>query len=231
MKQLIFTVIIFLSGISISFSQDYGISEMMDLYRTNKVQSGEFKMILTENDIEGSPYLNDEFINGTIFTKSKYQFVNVPLRYNIYNDQIEFKTPTNEIQALGTPEIVEKVEFGDYKMVYIPYSNARKIRHGFFTVEEEGSASLYSRLEILYRKAEEPAAYKEAKPAQFVKNSDSYYIRVGLEHAKKVESKKELLAIFPGHKDKITTFIKKNKVKTNKPEKLKELVRYYNTLH
>ncbi len=230
MKRHIITVIIFLSGISFSFSQEYEIRVAMDLYRINKVMTGEWNITLTENDIKGSPYLNDEFINGTIFTKSKYQFVNVPLRYNIYNDQIEFKTPTNEIQALGTPEIVETVEFGDYKMVYIPYSNARKIRHGFFTVEEEGNVSLYSRLEILYREAEEPGAYKDAKPAKFVKKSDSYYIRVGMEQAKKVDSKKELLAVFPDHKDDIAAFIKKNKVKTNKPEKLKELVRYYNSL-
>ena len=230
MKRYIITVIIFLSGISFLFSQEYEIRHAMDLYRTNKIQSSGFKMILTGDDIEGSPYLNDEFINGTIFTTSNYQFVDVPLRYNIYNDQIEFKTPTNEIQALGTPEIVKTVEFGDYKMVYIPYSNARKIRHGFFTVEEKGNVSLYSRLEIIYRKAEEPAAYKEAKPAKFIKKSDSFYIRVGLEQAKKVDSKKELLAAFPDHKDEIAAFIKKNKVKTNKPEKLKELVRYYNSI-
>ena len=230
MKRHIITVIIFLFIISFSFSQEYEIRAAMDLYRTNKVQSGEFKMILTENDIDGSPYLNDEFINGTIFTKSKSQFVNVPLRYNIYNDQIEFKTPTNEIQALGTPEIVETVEFGNYIMVYIPYSNARKIRHGFFKVEEKGNVSLYSRLEIIYKKAEEPSGYKDASSAKFVKKSDSFYIRVGSAEAKKVDSKKELIAIFPDHKDEIAAFIKKNKVKINKPEKLKELILYYNSL-
>lgn len=230
MKRLIITVLIILTANSFSFSQDYQIREAMDLYRANKMHSGEIKNILTENDIKGSPYLNDEFINGTIFTTSKFQFVDVPLRYNIYNDRIEFKTPANEIQALATPEIVETVEFGNYKMVYIPYSNKKKIRYGFFMIEEEGNVSLYSRLEIIFKKAEEPSAYKNAEPAKFVKKSDSYYIRVGMEEAKKVGSKKELIEIFPDHNKKISAFIKKNKVKTNKPEKLKELVRYYNSL-
>ncbi len=230
MKRLIITVLIILTAISFSFSQDYQIREVMDLYRTNKMYSGEIKNILTANDIKGSPYLNDEFINGTIFTTSKFQFVDVPLRYNIYNDRIEFKTPANEIQALATPEIVETVEFGNYKMVYIPYSNTQKIRYGFFMIEKEGNVSLYSRLEIIFKKAEEPGAYKEAEPAKFVKKSHSYYIRVGMEEAKKVGSKKGLIEIFPDHNNKISAFIKKNKVKTNKPEKLKELVRYYNSL-
>ena len=230
MKRLIITVVIILTSITVSFSQEYQIRQAMDLYRINKVQSGEWKGTLSENDIKGSPYLNDEFINGTIFTTSKYQFVDVPLRYNIYNDELEFKTPTNEVQALATPEIVETVEFGDYKMVYIPYSNTKKIRNGFFIVEVEGDATLYSRKEIIFKKAEEPGAYKDAEPAKFVKKLDSYYIRVGLEQAKKVDSKKELLGVFPDHKDEISVFIKKNKVKTSKPEKLKELARYYNSL-
>ena len=230
MKRYFLMVIIFLTTITFSFSQEYQIRAAMDLYRINKVQSGEWKGTLSENDIKGSPYLNDEFINGTIFTTSKYQFVDVPLRYNIYNDELEFKTPTNEVQALATPEIVETVEFGDYKMVYIPYSNTKKIRNGFFMVEVEGDATLYSRKEIIFKKAEEPGAYKDAEPAKFVKKSDSYYIRVGLKEAKKVGSKKEIVEIFPDHNDKISSFIKKKKVKSSKPEKLKELVRYYNSL-
>ncbi len=62
MKRYLITVILLLYTISYSFSQEYQIRQAMDLYRINKVQTGEFKMMLTENDIEGSPYLNDEFI-------------------------------------------------------------------------------------------------------------------------------------------------------------------------
>ena len=230
MKRYLITVIILLITVSFSFSQEYEIRAAMDLYRINKVQSGEWNGLLTENDIEGSPYLNDEFINGTIFTTSKYQFVDVPLRYNIYNDQLEFKTTQNEVQALATPEIVETVEFGDFKMIYIPYSNSKKIKRGFFIVEVEGIASLYSKKVIMFKEAEEPGAYKVAEPAKFVNKSDSYYIRVGSAEAKKVGSKKEVVEIFPDHNNEISIFIKKSKVKTNKPEKLKELVRYYNSL-
>lgn len=231
MKRFAVTVILFLTTISFSFSQDvYQIHEAMDFFRTNQLHNGELKNILTENDIQGSPYLNEEFLNGTIFTTSKLQFVDVLLRYNVYNDEIEFKTPEGETQALATPEIVETIEFGDYKMVYIPFSNVKKIRYGFFKVELEGNASLYLRSEVIFKKAEKPAAYKEAEPAKFINKPNSYYIRVGLEQAKKVGNKKELLDIFPDHQNELTTFIKKNKIKTNKPERLKELVRYYNSL-
>jgi len=231
MRKNIFTLFVFLFIASISYSQElYQIREAMDFFRANKLQSGDWSGFLTESDIEGSPYLNDEFITGNIYTSSKMQFASVPLRFNIYSDQLEFKTPEGAIQAMAAPEIVEKVEFGEYKMVYIPYSNFKKIKNGFFKVVEEGKASLYARCEIVFKKAEEPGAYKEAEPAKFVRNPDSYYIRVGLEQAKKVGNKKDLPEIFSDQRDKIAAFVKKNKIKTNKPEDLIQLVQYYSSL-
>jgi hypothetical protein len=231
MKRYFLVLFFLFITIGFSFAQDvYQIQESMDFFKRNQFQSGEWKNTLTENDIQGSPYLNDEFIQGTIFTTSKTQIINVPLRYNIYNDQLEFKTPNNEIQAMAAPEIIEKVDFGDFTMVYVPYTNVKKIRRGFFKVLQEGNASLYSRSELTFKQATEPAAYKDPEPAKFVNNADSYYIRIGMEQARKVGSKKELITIFPDHLDEITAFIKKNKIKTNNPEKLKKLVNYYNSL-
>ena len=232
MKRYIMSAFFFLIAINFSFSQDmYQIREAMDFFRTNQLHSGEWKNTLTEeNDIKGSPYLNNEFVTGTIYTTTKQKFVDVPLRYNIFNDQMEFKTPENQIMAMAIPEIVETVELGGYKMVYIPYSNAKKIRQGFFRVEVEGDASLYSRSEIVFKKAEKSGAYKEAEPPKFINKPDSYYIRIGMEQAKKVVNKKELLEMFPDHQNEIATFIKKNKIKTGKPESLIKLVQYYNSL-
>jgi hypothetical protein len=169
-------------------------------------------------------------MKGTIFTTSKQQFVDVPLRFNIYNDEIEFKTPENEIFALAAPEIVEMVEFGDCKMVYVPFSNVKKIRYGFFKVEEEGKASLYSKLEMTYKPAVPPAAFKNPVPPKFVHQPDSHYIQIGKEQAEKVRKKKKIVEIFPKHQNEILSFIKTNKIKTNKAEDLIKLVRYYNTL-
>jgi hypothetical protein len=76
----------------------------------------------------------------------------------------------------------------------------------------------------------EPAAYSEAQPAKFTRKPDAYYIRIGMEQAKLVSNKKELLAAFPDHSKEIATFVKKNKVKTTKPERLRKLVQYYNSL-
>lgn len=232
-KRILFFAFILIAQIAVGQGSgiDYQIREALDFYRANKMMSGEWNTTsLTEKNIKGSPYLTDDFIKGKIFTVEKQEYVGIPVRYNIYNDQLEFKNDAGDVQALANPEIVEKVEFGDYKMDYLPYSYSKKIRHGFFIVLAEGKASLYAKKNVDFKEAEKPGAYKEAQPAQFVSNSDDYFIRVGLEEAKLVGNKKDLVDIFPDHKNEIEAFIKKNKTKTNKPESLTELVDYYNSL-
>ena len=231
MKKFFLSISLLLAGTGFVFSQElYQLREAMDLFRSNQLQTGEWKLTLSESEIEGSPYLNHDFIPGTVYTTSKTKFVEIPLRDNIYNDQLEFKNQDDQVLALAAPEIVEKVEFGDYTMLFMPYSNVKKIFRGFFILIEEGTASLYERPEIQYQEPTEPGAYKEAEPAKFLNKPSSYYIRVGLEQAKKADKRNELADIFPDHKNEIEAFVKKQKPRTNKPEDLTELVRYYNSL-
>jgi hypothetical protein len=233
MKNLFPTLFFIFSLIGVSNAQlplGYLLREKMDLYESNRLASGKIKNTLTEKDIEGSPYLNDEFENGSIYTIQKIQYADIPLRYNIFNDDLEFKTPTDEVQALATPEIVEKAFFGNKLMVYSPYLQGNKTKKGFFIILVEGKASLYAKPNVIFKEATEAAAYKEPEPARFVKKSDDYYIRIGTSQAQIIGGKKELIATFPDNQDKIESFISKNKIKINKPESLKELFDYYNSL-
>jgi len=208
----------------------YETQKTLDFYQTNKFITESGKKTLNESNIKGSPYLDDEFNYGSIYTIQKKHFADIPLRYNIYNDDLEFKTPEGAIQALSTPDIVEKAIFGSTQLVYASYVQANKDKKGFFIVLEEGKVSLYSKPGVIFREGTAPGAYKDPEPPKFVKKSDDYYLRVGSEQAQIIGSKKELVEAFPDNQDKIESFMSKKKTKTNKPESLKELVKYYNSL-
>lgn len=231
MKKYFATGIILLLFLNIVTAQiNYTTQKMMDFVNNNKILNGDYKPKLTESDIEGSPYLKDDFIKGSVYTKSKDKYVDIPLRYNIYNDQIEFKVGDNDVRALAAPGTIEKIEFDNYTMVYIPYAVAKKVRKGFFIVLVEGKASLYEKPQVMFKEATKPVAYQEAEPAKFVRNTDEYYIRVGESQAKLADNRKDLLEIFPDKQKQLETFIKKQKVKPSNPESLKKLVQYYNSL-
>jgi len=232
MKRIsFFLLLLFFSTTGLFAQSIYDIRNSIDFYNSYRhiTNDGPSKALL-ENDIEGSPYLNNEFAEGTVYTNQKIQYNEIPLRYNIYNDELEFRTPDGQVLALTTPEIVEKADFGDYSMSYIPYLFGKKMKRGFFTILEEGAVSLYTRHETIFEQAKEAAAYKEPEPAKFVKRPDTYYLRNGQEAAVKIENKNDLIEQFPNHKEEIEAFIKKDKTKLGKPDKLIALVKYYNSL-
>lgn len=143
---------------------------------------------------------------------------------------MEFKTPEGKIKALATPEIVEKAIFGSTQLVYYPYVLKKKVKKGFFIVLEEGKVSLYAKPAVEFQEATTPGAFKDPEPPKFVKKSDEYYLRIGNNPAKIISSKKELMAAFPDNQDQVINYMSKNKIKTHKPETLKKLVGYYNSL-
>lgn len=233
MKTIFLALIFFLCLVNFSFGQislSYDLQETIDFYKTNKFNTESGNKTLTENQIKGSPYLNDEFVNGSIYTIQRKQYADIPLRYNIYNDDLEFKTPEDVVQALATPDIVEKAVFGTTHLVYSPYLQANNNKKGFFIVLEEGKASLYTKPGVQFREGTKPGAYKDPEPPKFVKKSDEFYLRIGSGQAKIIGNKKELATAFPDNQEKIESFMSKNKTKTNKPESLKQLVKYYNSL-
>ncbi|HPF51856.1 MAG TPA: hypothetical protein PK335_09800 [Draconibacterium sp.] len=229
-KFVIFLVLVLSSALFAKAQVDYTLRNAYEFYRSNRVATGEYRNVLTEKDIQGSPYLNDEFIKGSIYTLSKTQYADIPLRYNIYNDEIEFETEDKKVAALDAPEVVEKVTFGNYTMEYIPFEVAKKVKKGFFEILLKGKASLYARPDVEFHQAKAPQPYKDAEPAKFIRKADNYYLRFGMEPAVSCGNKKELVESFPEHKNEMEAFIKKNKINVKKEDELKKLVEYYNSL-
>jgi hypothetical protein len=207
----------------------YEIKQAIDFFNSNKMQRGEAGLKAGLENVEGSPYLNDDFIKGSVFTKSKTEFVGIPLRFNVFNDEIEFKTDDGAVMALAGPETIEKIEFGDFKIVYLPYREANRIKKGFFIVIEEGKASLFARPMVSFQEAKAPGAYQNAEPAKFIRGSDEYYIMMERQPAQLIQKKQDMTDAFAGHIKELESFIKENKIRPNKPENLRELVKYYNS--
>lgn len=208
----------------------YNTKQAFDFFLTNKSGTELLDASLVSEKIEGSPYLNDEFIEGNVYTTSKTRFVDVPLRYNIYNDQVEFRNADDQVLAIATPEIIELVEFGEFRMEYIPFLNGKKILNGYFLVLEKGEASLYVKSNVILEQAKQAVAYQDAQPASFIRRSDEFYIKIGKEAAKPASKKKDLQEIFTDMDSSISAYLKNNKVRPDNLESLKELVIHYNSL-
>ena len=183
-----------------------------------------------ESNMIGSPYLQDTFQKGVILMRNNIQYSGIPLRYNIYLDEVEFRVEDGQIWALSNPEKVQLIEMPDTKLVYQPYLLLKQIKMGFFFPLVEGKIKLYRKPKMMVEKAQKTGLYRYEKPAKFMKKPDEFYIKEKTKAAELITSKKKLLELFPDKQKELSDFIKKNKVKTNDVESLIQLVEYYNEI-
>lgn len=179
-------------------------------------------------DVNGSPYLEKEYQLGTVLTSDDLLFKNVLLRYNCYQDILEFKQ--NEISYDLMPRsLVKKAEFGGKIFIYKNIESNGDSK-SYFEALSEGKASLFVRYVVKFYEAEPLKGYANPVPARFDDVSKTYYISFGDSPVKMITNNKKLLEIFPDKKDEMDLFIKKQKLSAKKADDLKKIIAYYNSL-
>jgi len=180
-------------------------------------------------DYTGTPYSNDAFIPGEVQVNNDV-FSDVPLRYDISNDLIEFKKD-EMIYIIDPSEQIIRVEFGDYKFVVRQYVFKGQSVWGYLNELSSGEASLFARKMVSYREAKLPQALQsESTPAKFQPLPNFYYYQISDSELVKIESLKNMIGGFPDRQDQLTSYSKKEKISHRKSEHLIKLIEYYNSL-
>jgi hypothetical protein len=188
------------------------------------------RMFDEKNEIQGSPYESNEFVPGEIITISKLHYTEIPLRFNIFNNQVEFKNPDGNILSIGFPEMIDSVLIGKDLYIYYPIKTLPKMQYSYLKVLTDKSPTLLQKLNVFLKEAEPAGAYKEAVLAKFERRPDDFYLVTFPGEAKKIDNKKDILENLSGKSSEIEEFIKKNKTKFNKAEDLVQLMEYYYSL-
>ncbi|HNU78940.1 MAG: hypothetical protein WBK43_04645 [Prolixibacteraceae bacterium] len=182
------------------------------------------------SEVGGSPYDRVEFIPGEIVTTSRQRYTGIPLRLNIYSNQIEFRNEEGHNFNIGLPDLIEYAMIGEEKYVYCPYAFANRIEKGYFRVLSEGKALLLQKKNVLLKPAEPAGAYRDAVPAHFARTEDDFYLRILPGEAKRLKNRKNLAEILGDYPSEIEDFIKRNKIRFSKAEDLVLLMEYYDAL-
>lgn len=183
----------------------------------------------TEKDeVEGSPYLNDAFIKGTVYSFNGV--FDYPMRYNIFEDYIEFQR-NNQTFILDPEPRVKKVNLDNEVFVVLKFEYKGKYRHGFLEVLDSGKVSLLAKKTILFREWQEAKALGNGPtPAKFTRTDDVYYYKIGEGEVVKIDNLKKMIEGFPDKKNELSQFAKSEKINTKDEEDLKKLIKYYNSL-
>lgn len=227
MKRLLFSVFVlsYLAPISLKAQDTYvasDISNLVDQLNWNKT------IDTSSPDIQGSPYLNDEFEAGIVYYEGKFKISDLPLRYNLHNDEIEYKEK-NAILAFADPNSIDKVIIGSDVFIYIP-TGKKGVVSGFVKMWNKNYPSVLTKMKVDFLEKEEAKPYVEPKPDRFERGHDKHYLMISQDEIVKIASVKKMIKTLGKHQSELSAYAKKEKISSGDPEELAELLEYYSKL-
>lgn len=180
-------------------------------------------------NIEGSPYFNPKFTLGKITYRKGKPLESVPLRYNVYEDVIEYYLNRHTMQLLAFPE-VEQVYMGDTLLVFGQHQHKRDLVTGYYFLLEAGPISLLEKPRIFLLEPQAAKPMQAAKPSRFSPQEPLYCLELPDGHIEEFSSLKQLKQLLKAYEPELSSFIKEQKISPRNPEELKELIRYINSL-
>lgn len=224
MFRLLSLIILLFAACQISSAQDYmggGIDKYMDYARIDK----SMMKPATYNEVQGSPFLYKDFTSGDLKLNNGTTYKG-SLRYDIYADQIEFRTTDGEIYAVKNPESIQLAILDDKKFNYFEPGEFNNVK-GYYEVLVIGNYSLYEKYQVVLKDPEAARPYVEAKPAKFIPQDSKFLIMDPDGKFTEINNKKDLL-LKSGDQNKIDEFLKEYKIKPSKKEDLIRFVEFLN---
>jgi len=184
-------------------------------------------------EIEGSPYLSDEWINGLVKFGDGRTYKDIPLKYNQANDVLYFQNDKKE-----TLTFVKQV--ADFIITYSS-DNEDHVKHfksgfadisgyttqNFFEVLVEGTAQL---LKKNHKHIVSESGMALGTTTQKYADSESYYLVIADKAYTLKRDKKAILAILANKQAELEQFIKTNKLNLKEDRDLAKLIAYYNSI-
>lgn len=182
------------------------------------------------DNVAGSPYQYEEFKKGDLYYDGKHKVEQIPLRLNIYNDQLEYKAKEG-IMAFGNPHRIDSVVIEGEVLIFFRTSRENKIS-GFVKLLNPEKPSLLSKMKVEFFKREDkkPFDLDEPKPDRLERLDDIYYLWKSDRDIQRVNSVKKLIKLLGKHNSELTAYAKEMRVSLDDPEGLVKLINYYHEL-
>ncbi len=229
-KSIEKTVAQFILGISFVLIAGSTFGQGMFNYKSysdfliNQERSLLERSILEVSKIEGSPYLDEKFVRGNVTTLDSIQYRNVPLRYNIYNDEIEFMVDEEKYLAISEPTLMANISIKDAVFIYLKKDH----KYGYYQLLEDGKIKLLLRYNVRFRQANYSNGINQARPPKFNRGVNTHYIQLGYNEPQLIRKKKDIDRVFGKDSDAIKALIKKEHIDIHNENDLHKLVKMLN---
>ncbi|MFP4366855.1 MAG: hypothetical protein ACLFQA_07150 [Bacteroidales bacterium] len=186
----------------------------------------------TYKRIAGSPFLNDDFIEGSLITKDSILYPDIPLRYDIYRDEMEFMVEGESVpRVIATPQNFLFFRLDEKTFVHIAFLDGNTPKRGYFELLNRGECQVLMRRRTDYAEPEGARGFDPAKPARFVQKRNSYFMRFNNQVPEEIRlRRRNILSSFDEKKDEISGFVNENNLSYRSLDDLIKMADYYNQL-
>lgn len=122
--------------------------------------------------IDGSPFLNEKFKEGEVIINDSLMVLNVPMRYNMHTDRIEFIGQNGLVLEMNTQGNRFEFNFDDRRFTTANYFIRGVANQGILEMLIDGEVQLYKKRDVEFREAEKARGYQDPKPDRFVARDD-----------------------------------------------------------
>lgn len=230
---LTFAFVFFYNGIQAQQTPHQAYVEYLQQYKFDKTTRYEDINLETLN-YTGSPYVNDSFLAGEIYHNNRLIADNVPLRYNAFVDEMEFKssfeTPNSDASALmKSPEV--DVRIGSKVFVFVPYQGGVE-KGGYFEVllrgERHDLFKKYNKRFTPEQKAQ--TSMTRDVPAKFTDNPVYYLVLYDGRFVEIPSRPRNFHTAFIGKEREISNYIKEKNLDVRNEAHIVQIVNHYNSL-
>jgi hypothetical protein len=185
-------------------------------------------------EVTGSPFLANDWKNGTVVAASNRRYDSVKIRLNLFSQQVHFLNNSNLELALDKGYIRE-ILLPDPK-TGIP---ARMdFQNGFPAVDEQGINNFYEvlvkgKISLLLSIRKIIAQEKDEMSGEVrkeYKTYEDYYAYDGKTMQRIKKDKAFIENLLADRKDKVDTFITENKLKLRSFDEIQKVIEFYNAL-
>ncbi len=221
MKKLLILIAVSLINASPSFCQFVEFFGEIDNFTPSKKQ-------MEYAAIEGSPYLNEQLIQGSVKFKKGDSTLRF-MRYDIYKDEIEY-LENNKLFILLKNQIptIERIDLEGNEIVYQQFIEKGEKQSGILIKMPTTKCSLYKKYTIEFHEAlPAKTGMPISRPVRFGAKQKQWFYACGSDPITLLETDKSSLKKIAGSRyTQLKDYIKDNDLKIKKEEDLIAIFNY-----
>jgi hypothetical protein len=172
-------------------------------------------------------YLEPGWAKGYVVLKDKSMLEDIQLRYDLYNQQMQFVREGDTL-AFSSPGELDYLYIGERKFIYSEFKCEKGIRNGYFEVLHEGECPLFIHRYIRYHL--DPEDRPTLTNDVYIREC-CYFVKKPGQPAEPVKAnRKSILCVFKDREEDIAKFMDDNHLSGKTCDELKLVIAFYNSL-